>query len=307
MEDKKHAINNEPGRRYSAGRVRPRGTMDIKTPEPIPATKISPLGTGKKRQVSTTKPAHPRPNRSLVLKRHIVERAVEHRKQVRYERKRNAIAVLIFVIVLGALTVLGWAFLDFVPTIHPSSWSFLHRNQHIETPVLKSASALDEVMPSINELKNFQAAADEPRLLKIPKLKIESRVKSVSASLNGEPISPSNIYDVGWFNDSFKPGQLGAVLLNGHVNGPTKNGVFHDLKTLVPQDEIQIERGDGITLKYTVVRVQTYSGDQLDLDLLLQSVEANKSGLNLMTSARNYDGGSLSMTDRTVVFAVQKK
>ena len=306
MEDKKHTLSNEPGRRYAAGRVRPRSTMDVTSHHLPKVTKIPTASEDKKRTVSTTKPARPRPNRSLVLKRHIVERATEHRKQVRGERKQNFGVFLVLTLVIGAIAVLGWSFLDFPPSIHPGSLAIFKHNDHNEVPVLKSASTLEESKPSINDIKNFQAAGDEPRLLKIPKLAIEARIKRVGSSLNGEPISPSNIYDVGWFNDSIKPGQAGAVLLNGHVSGPTKNGVFHDLKTLVPKDEIEIERGDGITIKYVVVKVQKFSNDQLDLDMLVQSIDATKSGLNLINSVANYDGGSFHAGDRTVVFAVKQ-
>jgi sortase (surface protein transpeptidase) len=327
MEEQKRPLRNEPGRRYMAGRVRPRGddvynpadhhrTSPVKPavtpdkrieegpPKPVDGIAKPP----RKRSISKTKPALPRPHRSLVLKRHLIERADQHRKQVRTEHKKHFASMVVALIVISALAVISWVFWDFLPVVKSVSIPFIGHHQPT-TPDLtmhKESSNLDQNKPGEGEVQTYQAAADAPRILKIPKLEIEARVKRVGTSLNGEPISPSNIFDVGWFDDSSKPGQPGTVLINGHIAGTSKDGVFHDLGSLLPNDIIQIERGDKTVLTYVVNKVQTYSGDQIDMNTALQSIVADKNGLNLMTSSANYDGGVGQSGQRVIVFAVQK-
>lgn len=327
MEEQKRPLRSEPGRRYAAGRVLLRADdtyrpsdhrQPVVKPSVIPDKRVE-TGTPKlidsvakpapKRSISKTKPALPRPHRSLVLKRHLVERANQHRKQVRHEHKKHFASMLVALIVISALAVISWVFWDFLPVVKSVSIPFIGHHQQQAKPDLSmhmENSNLDQNKPSDGEIQTYQAAADAPRLLRIPKLDIEARVKRVGTSLNGEPISPSNIYDTGWYDDSSKPGQAGAVLINGHIAGSTKQGVFHDLGTLQPNDIIQIERGDKTVLTYIVNKVQAYSGDQIDMNTALQSIVADKNGLNLMTSSANYDGGVGQSGQRVIVFAVQK-
>lgn len=319
MEQPKRSVPSEPGRRYAAGRVVPRTHAPVEhsgtnqpdaTPNHMPLTGGRMVdGVAKKRTVSKVKPALPRPHRSLVLKRHIVERADQHRRHVRREHKRHFASMLVALVVIMTLAVLSWAFWDFLPVVRSISIPFIgnhHQAQPAEMVTTRQHSNLDESKPSEGEVQTYQAAADAPRILRIPKLEIEARVKRVGSSLSGEPISPSNIFDVGWYDDSSKPGMPGAVLINGHISGASKHGVFYNLSTLQQNDQIEIERGDKKVIVYTVMKVQTYSGDQVDMTTALQSFSADKNGLNIITSSANYDGGISTSQQRVAVFAVQK-
>lgn len=325
MNEQKHPFTSEPGRRYAAGGVRTRPGADIsprassRSPTSPPEQRAPSQPSSPKhldfhakhvaRKPTTVKPALPRQNRSYVLKRHMVERAVEHRKEVRGTRKRRFAGFVGVFMIVGAILIILGSFWDFLPNLRSISIPFLHEvHQADPTPTtpVKSLSTLDESKPTPSDIIGFQAATDAPRILKIDKLDIESRVKRVGASLTGEPISPSNIYDVGWFDDSGKPGQPGAVLINGHISGRSKSGVFHDLQTLKPNDEIEIERGDKVIVKYNVVKVQTFTGNQVDMNRALDSIDSSKNGLNLVTSSANYDGANSQNIQRVIVFAVQQ-
>ena len=327
MDEQKRRVTNEPGRRYAGGRVQPRSASTPQTERtavvPLqdrtvhgiqtdPASRKPVDGiakTSKRRSISRIKPALPRAHRSLVLKRHIVERADQHRKQVRREHKRHFMSMIVSLIIICARAVLSWVFWDFLPVVKSVSIPFISRQQPpAETNVVnrRQTSNLDQSKPTEGEIQTYQAAADAPRIIRIPKLEVEARVKRVGSSLNGEPISPSNIFDVGWYDDSSKPGQPGAVLINGHITGSTKNGVFYDLATLEPNDVIEIERGDKTILTYIVNKVQTYNGDQIDMSTALQSIDVSKNGLNIMTSLSNYDGSVGQSNQRVIVYAVQE-
>lgn len=113
-----------------------------------------------------------------------------------------------------------------------------------------SDDRVTEVKPSDGE---YKVAPDMPRYFSIEKLGIKNaRITQVGIKPDGSMGAPYNIYDVGWYVYSSKPGQGGTAILDGHNGGPTMSGVFKRLPTLQNGDVIEIERGDGARFKYSV-------------------------------------------------------
>ena len=114
-------------------------------------------------------------------------------------------------------------------------------------------SELDETEPTESEVAEYIVAPDCPRYLMIEKLGIaRSRIIPVG-SANGEMGTPNNIFDVGWYTGSGKPGQGKTMIIDGHNGGPHVLGVFKALPSLAAGDIIQVERGDGQLFRYKVV------------------------------------------------------
>ena len=117
---------------------------------------------------------------------------------------------------------------------------------------------LIEVEPTEQEVREYVVAADRPRYLSIDRLKINNaRVLPMGINEAGELSTPNNIFDVGWYYSSGKPGQGGTLLIDGHNGGPHVQGVFKDLPALGEGDIIRIERGDGEIFNYSVVESKT--------------------------------------------------
>lgn len=118
--------------------------------------------------------------------------------------------------------------------------------------------------------------------------------------------SPKNAWDAGWYTDSSKPGATGAMLIDGHVND-TRNtlGVFGQLHTLTTDDLIQVERGDGKLFTYRVVSSEQLPVEQVDMNKLMKSVQADRPGLNLITCGGKYNPQGQTFTDRVIVYAEQ--
>ncbi len=117
-----------------------------------------------------------------------------------------------------------------------------------------SQEDLIEVPPTENEVREYTVAADRPRYLTIDKLKIHNaRILAMGVNNEGELDTPRNIFDVGWYQSSGKPGQGGTLLIDGHNGGPHVHGVFKDLPNLASGDLIKVERGDGAIYTYEVV------------------------------------------------------
>lgn len=168
--------------------------------------------------------------------------------------------------------------------------------------------AMDPVPDETNRpnVNGYRVAADLPRVLYIPGIGVEARVLHLGTTSDGAIATPASIFDTGWYRESAKPGQPGAMLIDGHVHGPIEPGVFADLKKLKPGDEVKIERGDGQIFTYQVVDSKTYPAESVDMGAALRSAQSGRPGLNLITCTGKLDRATNSYKERLVVFTVQK-
>lgn len=149
----------------------------------------------------------------------------------------------------------------------------------------------------------WRPTAEEPKRIKIPSLNVNARILKMGVKPNGEIKTPGNIFDAGWLETTAKPGEHGAMFIDGHVHGPTQPGVFYGIKKLNPGDKIQVERGDGQVFTYSVVKTESYSKDNVDMVAALNTVVPGKPGLNLMTCDGRYNAEH-GYDHRVMVFAV---
>lgn len=144
-------------------------------------------------------------------------------------------------------------------------------------------SELDETEPTEAEVAEYTVAPDRPRYLTIEKLGVaKSRILPMGVNTDGELNTPNNIFDVGWYEGSGKPGEGKTMMIDGHNGGPHVYGVFKNLPSLAEGDIIEIERGDGAKFKYRVV-------ENVAVDL-------NDSDGYMATAARSPEPGKESVT-----------
>lgn len=160
--------------------------------------------------------------------------------------------------------------------------------------------------PSAAAVNSYQVAPNLPKYLIISKLKIDARILQVNVASSGALGTPPDIYDTAWYSGSATPGEPasdGAVLIDGHVHGPTLPGVFMNIKNLVPGDTIQVIRGDNQTYTYIVDKTNTIPVAQVNMKQLLSSYQTSAQGLNLITCGGPFDAKSWAYTERVEVFA----
>ncbi len=186
-------------------------------------------------------------------------------------------------------------------------------NKHVAAQVQQSSSqqedannSLPSEEPPSEDIGKYAVAADMPKLVSIQKLGVKARVRRMGVDKTGAIQAPRNIYDAGWYDGSAKPGEPGTVFLDAHVSGPTKPGVFHDIKKLAAGDTITIEMGDGKTHTYSVVSQKSYPRDQVNMQEALVSAKPGKRALNMMTCSGKFDSKTQSYSERLVVFAVEQ-
>lgn len=168
---------------------------------------------------------------------------------------------------------------------------------------LSESEGKDESSVSHSDLQNHNVKADEPRLLVIKSINVKSRVLSMGVKSNNQLKSPNNIYDTAWYNGSSKPGQVGAVLIDGHVSGPTKPGVFKRLNTLKSADMITIENGAKKKFDYMVKKVETTPVSDVNMVKAMQPYGDSEQGLNLITCGGTFSKSSQQYSHRTIVYA----
>lgn len=251
------------------------------------------------RKASSAKPAAQRQAKSQVLQRTTTRpAAVKSKRKVSKpsgQKVMMAMASMVFLFGIG-VAVLG-----------------LKTNKHVEAQVqsvVNRAEQGDEGVPK--EDKPSQAAMGSyavdpslPRYIRINKLGVYARVQRQGLTRTGALKAPGNVYDAGWYENSSKPGQGGAMLLDGHVAGPTAKGVFNRIKDLKAGDVIEIERGDGQKFSYAVVKSVTSAVSDTDMAAALISATPGKAGLNLITCTGKYNATTGQYDQRVTVFAEQ--
>lgn len=168
-----------------------------------------------------------------------------------------------------------------------------------------SLADVDETEPKNDTIRSYRVADNLPRFLTIGSIGVYTKVLPVGLSSNNEILTPKNIYNVGWYQGSSKPGQRGAIFINGHVSGPTKRGVFYNIKKLNIGDIVKLESGNAELFEYRVVHKEEVPVTEVDMNKVLLSYDIDKQGLNLMTCGGEFDKKSSSYNKRTIVYAVR--
>ena len=157
--------------------------------------------------------------------------------------------------------------------------------------------------PTTKAIASYTVAPDLPKYISIPSISVtNARVIRLGYLANGQITTPDNIYDTGWYENSSKPGQKGAMFIFGHVSSWTANGVFYNLKNLTPGDKVIITRGDNVPFTYEVVKTKIYPYNEVDMQQVLSPINFNKPGLNLMTCTGQVIKGTSEFNERLVVF-----
>lgn len=237
--------------------------------------------------------------RSYVLKRETVAKPDQTQKLKLTERLRQPQTILViagvFVFIFGiTVSIMG-----------------MKTNQQVGAQAASKSAEYtdenpDEKDPGPNAVRDYTVAPDMPRRISIPKIGVNARILAMGVKDDNQLMAPANIYDTGWYQQSAKPGQNGAMLIDGHVSGRTLKGVFSKLDQLGEGDRISVERGDGQLFSYKVVKTQSYPKDAVDMAAAITPVIAGKQGLNLVTCAGTRENGTAGYSERLIVFAVRE-
>lgn len=155
-------------------------------------------------------------------------------------------------------------------------------------PVAAADASIDETPVTDAAIRTHVVPADQPRYIEIPSLGIaQTRITRVGVTPANILDVPRNIDDTGWYAKSATPGSgVGAVLIDGHNGGVSRDGVFAKLADLKQGSQIVVERGDGTSFTYEVSDVRDMPLEWVNkygMKEMMRSVDPSKEGLSLIT------------------------
>ena len=208
----------------------------------------------------------------------------------------------------GVLGVLFLVFFIKVATYEASYYSEKEGSERVVAEaVADDTEELIETEPTEQEVREYVVAPDRPRYLSISKLGInKARILPMGVNASGELDTPRNIFDVGWYEASGKPGQGGTMVIDGHNGGPHVLGVFKNLPNLVSGDIITVERGDGVIYNYKVVENQSILLSEADayMATAAKSPQPGKESVTLISCTGEWSQQQRTYLSRQFVRAV---
>lgn len=160
----------------------------------------------------------------------------------------------------------------------------------------------DETAISAAMLNAYTVPAKNPRILSIDKINVKARLMPMGTNGDGSLQAPINVFDAGWYTGSSTPGQGGAVVIDAHASGPTRQGLFAYLDTLKKGDKVTVEAGSGKGYTYRVVATETVPRNKVDMQKLMLPYGAAIQGLNLITCTGKWEQGSQTYDQRAIVY-----
>ncbi|MGW3351670.1 class F sortase [Nonomuraea rubra] len=164
------------------------------------------------------------------------------------------------------------------------------------------------VVPAIPKAKpKVGKAAPKPIRIKIPKIKVNAPIGSVSVNKKGvlgtPPLSKPN--QTGWYKGSPVPGELGPAIINGHVSTRSGPAVFDRLRELAKGDQIYVYRSDGKVTRFTVSGIEQASKNSFPTKRVYGNT--SNSQIRLITCGGVYNRATHHYTDNIVVYATLSK
>lgn len=142
-----------------------------------------------------------------------------------------------------------------------------------------------------------------PTHVRIAKIGVESTLVPLGLNKDGTlQVPPLNqAMQAGWYRLGPTPGEAGPAVIVGHVDGDGHKGVFYDLKSLAPGDDIDIDREDGTTAHFRVDHVSEVPKNAFPTDAVYGNTDTPE--LRLITCGGAFDRGARSYLDNIIVFA----
>ena len=181
----------------------------------------------------------------------------------------------------------------------------------IDLPIAAADPSVNETPISTLQRQDYHVDSSAPRLLTIAKLGLKDvRITPIELDKNRQLTMPKYLDDAGWFAKSAQPGQgYGAVVLDGHSKGTARTGIFTHLSSLKKGDVIDLERGDGKKLSYTVYDIHempTLEALKSGIPQAMYPVDDTKEGLSIIAESGRFVPKDNDFNQRTILRALRK-
>lgn len=143
----------------------------------------------------------------------------------------------------------------------------------------------------------------QPTTITIRAVGVRASVEPVGVAAGGSIATPpTDRTDLtGWYEYGPAPGQSGAAVIVGHVDGPDGPAVFYRLGALKPGTTIEVARRDHRVAVFRVDSVQRYAKTSFPADQVF--ADGGGARLRLITCGGRWVGGATGYADNIIVFA----
>jgi hypothetical protein len=143
-----------------------------------------------------------------------------------------------------------------------------------------------------------------PVSIAIPAIGVRSELLHLGVNADGSmqvPSLPASAGLAAWYKYSATPGQLGASVIEGHVDSYQGPAVFFRLGALRPGDRVDVRLADGVTAVFRVTGVRRYLKSAFPARTIYGATAY--AGLRLITCGGQFDYATRHYLGSTVVFA----
>ncbi len=143
-----------------------------------------------------------------------------------------------------------------------------------------------------------------PVSVDIPAIGVHSKLLHLGVNSKGTIQVPSlhtRAGEAAWYKHSVTPGQIGASVIEGHVDSYRGPAVFFRLGALHPGDSVDVTLADGITAVFRVTGVRQYAKSNFPAKTIYGAT--GYAALRLITCGGDFDYSTGNYLSSTVVFA----
>jgi hypothetical protein len=173
--------------------------------------------------------------------------------------------------------------------------------QHAPQP---DAAARGVIGPAVPGSEGPSLRRSIPLSVDIPSIGVHSKLLRLGVNADGTIQVPSLTTSAGeaaWYRYSATPGQIGAAVIEGHVDSYQGPAVFFRLGALRPGDTIDVTLADGVTAIFRVTGVREYLKVRFPAKVIYGPT--NYAALRLITCGGAFDQATGHYLSSTVVFA----
>lgn len=143
-----------------------------------------------------------------------------------------------------------------------------------------------------------------PTTVSIPAIGVYSKLLHLGVNSDGAiqvPPLPSGANLAAWYKYSATPGQIGASVIEGHMDSYEGPAVFFRLGALHPGDAIDVTLADGVTAIFKVTGVREYPKIKFPAKEIYRATDY--AALRLITCGGTFDYATGHYLSSTIVFA----
>jgi sortase (surface protein transpeptidase) len=144
-----------------------------------------------------------------------------------------------------------------------------------------------------------------PVSVDIPAIGVNSRLLRLGIDADGVIAVPSlytEANEAAWFKYSATPGQIGASVIEGHLDSLGGPAVFFRLGALRPGDTVNVSLADGVTAVFRITGVRQYRKTNFPAKAIYGATDY--AALRLITCGGTFDYATGHYLSSTVVFAI---